>query len=291
MAGTPTTTAQLTRALPYVIGSARIVREFEGVMVRLSERHSLSDGTGLDWNEIALGQLNAQSILETTELNNPQVISETLLTITPVMVGIQTIITDKTMRRISPLVAGQIGKLAQNAIQRLKDERGLTLLDSATTSLVGAGSTLSFGHITAAVNRIRSNTTEPAVGPIYTVLHGFQIKDLQDEIVQGVGTYAIPSGLTEEVYRNGFAGSIANSEVYEDGNITIDSTDDAKGGVFAREGVLLIDGFGPKVETDRLIRVGGGASEMIIYDEFAYGERSAGNWLYEIYSDALAPTA
>lgn len=291
MAGQPTTTAQLTRSLPYIIGSARIVREFEGTMVRLSERHDLSDGTGLDFNEISLGQLSAQGIQETTELNNPQTISETLLTITPLMVGIQTIITDKTMRRITPKVAAQIGQLAQNAIQRLKDERGLTLLDSATTSLCGAGTTLSFGYITAAVNRIRSNATEPAMGPIYTVLHGYQIKDIQDEIVAGVGTYAVPAGLTADVFRTGFAGSIAGSEVYENGNISIDASDDAKGGVFAREGVLLIDGFGPKTETDRLIRVGGGANELIIYDEFAYGERSAGNWLYEIYSDALAPTA
>jgi len=26
------------------------------------------------------------------------------------------------------------------------------------------------------------------------------------------------------------------------------------------------------------------------YDEYAYGERSSGNWLYEVISDALAPT-
>lgn len=291
MAGVPTTTSQLTRSLPYVIASARIVREFEGVMVRLSERHDLSTGTGTDWNEIALGALTAQGITETTELNNPQTISESLLTVTPLMVGVQTIITDRTMRRISPNVAAQIGQLAQNAIQRIKDQRGLTLLDSATTSLCGAGTTFSFGYVSAAVNRVRSNTTEPAMGSIYTVLHGFQIKDIQDEILAGVGTYPIPTGLTADVFRQGFAGSIAGSEVYEDGLITIDSSDDAKGGTFAREGVLLIDGFGPKTETQRLIRTGGGATELIIYDEFAYGERSAGNWLYEQYSDALAPTA
>lgn len=291
MAGQPTTTAQLTKALPYVIAAARIVREFEGVMVRLSERHDLSVGTGLDFNEISLGAINAQAITETTELNNPQTISEALLTITPLMVGVQTIITDKTMRRISANVAAQIGQLAQNAIQRLKDQRGLTLLDSATTSLCGAGTTFSFGYVSAAVNRIRSNATEPAMGPIYTVLHGFQIKDIQDEIVQGVGTYAIPAGLTADTFRQGFSGSIAGSEVYEDGLISIDASDDAKGGTFAREGVLLIDGYGPKTETQRLIRVGGGATELIIYDEFAFGERSAGNWLYEQYSDALAPTA
>lgn len=288
----PTTTADFNRSMPYIIDSARVVREFEGVMVKLVDRTNLANGTGLGWDEISLGQLQAQGISETTNLYNPQTPSEALLTITPLMVGVQTIMTKKTLRRMAPKTAAKLGVLAQNAMQRIKDERGLTVLDSATTSLVGAGNSLSFGHITAAVARIQNNATEPSMGsPIYAVLHGFQVKDLQDEIVAGVGTYAIPSGLTEQVYRNGFRGSIAGAEVYVDGNITVDATDDAKGGVFAREGIVLVDGFGPTTYTDTLIRVGGGAEEMIMYDEFAYGERSAGNWLYEIYSDATTPTS
>ncbi len=284
------TTATLSDSLETIIDSARIVREFEGVMVRLSDRTNLADGSGLDWNEISLAALTAKGVTETTELSNPQMLADTLFTVTPVIVGVQTIITDRTMRRISPKVASKIGVLAQNAIQRLKDTRGLTLLDGATTSLAGTGTTLTSGHISAAVSRIRSNATEPSTGPIYTVLHGFQIKDIQDEIVSGVGTYAIPGGLTEDVFRNGFSGSLYNTEVFEDGNIPLVSND-AKGGVFAREAVVLVDGFGPRTETDRLIRVGGGANELIIYDEFAYGERSAGNWLFEIFSDATPPTS
>lgn len=290
MATGRTHTSDLTQSLPYVLASARLVREYEGVMVRLSDRTNLADGTGLDWNEISLAQLSAQSITETTELNNPQLIADTLFAVTPVMVGVQTIITDRTMRRISKNVAGKIGALAQNAIQRLKDERGLTFLDSATTSLSGAGTTLVSGVPRAAAYRIRSNTTEQATGPIYGVLHGFQIKDLEDELVQGLGTYPVPNGLTEQVFRQGFRGTIASVEIFEDGNITIDSSDDAKGGIFAREAAVLVDGFGPKTETDRLHRYGGGANELIIYDEFAWGERSAGNWMYEIYSDSAVPT-
>lgn len=291
MASGNTTTGVLADSLPTVIDSARIVREFEGVMVRLSERHNLAEGQGTKWNEISLDQLTAQSVNESTVLDNPQLLSDTLLSIEPTIVGVQTIITDRTMRRIAKNVAARIGVLAQNAIQRKKDIDGLTVLDGATTSLAGAGSTLQSGHIASAKNRISSNTSEPGMPPFYAVLHGFQIKDLQDELVVGLGTYAIPAGLTEQTFRMGFSGTVSNVEVFEDGNLSIDSSDDAKGGVFAREGILLIDGFGPRPETDRLIRVGGGANELIIYDEYAYGERSPGNWLFELYSDATAPTS
>lgn len=292
MAGGITHVTNLADSLPTIIASARIVREYEGVMVRLSDRTDLSKNSGLSWNEISLAQLNAQGVTETTELNNPQQIADTLFTITPVMVGVQTIITDRTMMRISVNVAAQIGKLAQNAIQRKKDEDGLTALDGATTSLGGAGTTFSSGLVAAAASRIRGNTTEPGMGALYTVLHPFQVKDIQDELVQGVGTYAIPAGLTADVFRQGFKGTLYGTEIYEDGNITIDASDDAKGGVFVREALVLVDGRrGPWTETDRLGRYGGGANEMILYDEYAWGERSAGNWLYELYSDATAPTS
>ncbi len=280
----------LQDSIPYVLQSARTIREYDGVMVRLSDHVILGNNQGPDWHEISLSQLVAQGITETTNLNNPQSITDTLLTITPVMVGVQTIITDRTMRRISSNVAAKIGKLAQEAIQRKKDEDGLTALDGATTSLGGAGTTMTSGLVSAAAARIRGNPTEAGKGPLYTVLHPFQLKDIQDELIQGVGTYAIPAGLTEEVFRRGFKGTLFDTEVYTDGNITIDASDDAKGGVFVREALILVDGKSPWTETDRLGRYGGGANELILYDEYAWGERSAGNWLYEIYTDASNPS-
>jgi len=47
----------------------------------------------------------------------------------------------------------------------------------------------------------------------------------------------------------------------------------------------------PRAVNVRNEKLGGGATEMYLYDEYAYGERSAGNWLYEVYTDALAPTS
>jgi hypothetical protein len=291
MAAGRTHIQDLNDSIPTIIAAARIVREFEGVMVRLSDRTNLSEGTGDKWNEISLAKLTAQGITETTQLDNPQKLQDTLFTVEPTIVGVQTIITDKTMRRISKKVAAKIGQLAQSAIQRKKDADGLTLLDSATTSLGGAGTTMHDGLVSSAMARITGNTTERGVGSLYTVLHPFQLKDVQDQITTGIGTYAVPSGITEEFFRRGFTGTLYNTEVFTAGNLTIDGSDDTKGGTFAREAVVLVDGFGPKVETDRLIRYGGGANELIVYDEYAYGERSAGNWLYELYTDATAPTA
>lgn len=291
MATGMTTTGSLADSLPVIIDGARIVREYEGVFMRTTDAQKLPEGTGLQWDEISLAQLSAQDITENTELDNPQQLEDDILRATPEVSGIQIRMTDRARIRIDKKVAAKIGVLGQNAIQRKKDRDYIALLDSATTSLSGAGSTLAAGVIGAAAARIKGNTNERGVGPIFTVLHPFQIKDLQDEITSGVGTYTIPTGMTEQVYRQGFNGTVYGTNVFEDGNITIDGSDDAKGGVHAREGVVLVQGRSPWAKTVRQEHIGGGAEDMFMYDEYVFVERSSGNWLFEIYSDATAPTS
>lgn len=291
MATGKTYTSSLADSIETIIASARQVREFEGVMPQLVDKVTLGKNTGETWNEISISKLEAQAITEQTELDNPQQLVDSKLSITPTMVGIHTFISDKVGRTISKKSLAKQGSLQQNAIQRKKDKDGLTQLDSATTSLCGTGTTLTSGYIAAAAYRITSNTTEPGYKPIRCVLHGYQIKDIYDELVAGVGTYAVPEGPTARVFQSGFNLPIAGCEVYEDGNITIDSTPDAKGGVFAKDGIVLVQGKSPWVETRREPHIGGGGTSMFHYDEYAYGERSSGNWLYEIMSDATAPTS
>lgn len=291
MAG-ETTTGSLTDSLPTVIADSRLVREFDGVYRRTCDVRDLSKGTGLSWNEISLAQLDASGITETSRNENFQGIADTIFTITPTMTQIAVKITDKTYRNIAAVVASKLGTLAGNAMARKKDEDYLaTFAGFATTTSPGSGNPLSFGHIAAAVNNASSNVTEPSTAQPFAVLHGFQIKDLQDEIVAGVGTYTVPAGMTEDTYRQGFRGSVANANVFEDGNITIDSTPNANGAVHTKEAVVCILGMGIKTETRRDPSFGGGADEIFMTDEYGFGERSASHWAYLIKSDATAPTS
>jgi len=294
MAAGDTITQSLADSLDTVVASARQIREYEGVMPNLVDKVTLTEGSGTSWREISMAALNAQNITETTTLDNPQQMSDTVFSITPTVTGIQTLITDRVASRINSQSYAQLGSLAQNAIQRKKDEDGLTVLDGATTSLSGAGTTLAAGVIASAAYRISSNATEPGNPPYRCVLHGFQIKDLYDELTAAIGSdnRSDINGITARVFEEGMRGKIAGVEVFEDGNITIDSgTDDAKGGVFAQEAIVMVQGRAPRTATVRREDIGGGATVVYLYDEYAYGERSAGNWLFEILSDATAPTS
>ncbi len=220
MVSGPTTTGALADSLPTVIQSARIVREFAGVMPRLVDRRRLPEGEGLNWNEIALSQLSAQDITETTKLENHQKLVDTLFSVTPSQVGLSIKVTDRARRRISKNVAAQMGSLGQRAMNTKKDTNLLAIGSSASTDLGTAGNPMTTGLASAASSRITGNTTEPGTDmPKYLVATSFQVKDLQDEIVSGVGTYAIPAGLTADTFRRGFSGTLYNLEAFIDDNI------------------------------------------------------------------------
>ena len=293
MAAGDTITQSLADSLDTVVASARQVREQEGVMPNLVDKVTLDEGTGTSWREISMSQLTAQAITETTRLDNPQQMSDTAFAITPTVVGIQTLITDRVASRVNKKSYAQLGSLAQNSIQRKKDEDGLAAIDGATTQLNTANSALASGFIAAAVYQISSNATEPGNPPFRAVFHGFSLKDIWDELTAAIGAdnRADINGITARVFTEGLRGKIAGCEIYEDGNLTIDGDGDAKGGVFAQEAIVLVQGRSPRTATIRREDIGGGATVMYLYDEYAYGERSAGNWLFEVIADATAPTS
>lgn len=289
-----TTTGSLADSLDVIRDAARIVREYEGVFQRVTDMQKLSANTGLSWDEIALSGLTAQTITETTILENPQQYVDTLFSVTPLVSGINTIVTDRVYRRVSKKTIAQMGKLAMNAMQRKKDEDFLATFAGATTTLAGTGQTLTSGVISAGVARITGNDTEapPEDGNVFAVLHSYQIKDIQDEIVAGVGTYNIPHGMTEDVFKRGMAGidRVSGAAVFRDNNIIRNSTPDARGAVFHKMAIVLVQGHDIRTVTRRREEIGGGADELFIYDEYALGERSAGNWLYGILSDVTNPS-
>ena len=284
-----TTTNILTNSLDSIVASARSRREYEGVVPQLVDRVDLDANSGVSWKEVLFEQINAMAITETTINNNPQQYDDSALTITPQMVQILVAMTDKTRRNLSTKALAQVGKLAGDAMMRKRDEDGLTAMD-AFTQLGTANTPIETSDVASSRYNITSNTTEPGAMPISGVFHGFCMKDFFDELVGGLGSYPVPEGATADVFKNGFNLPIANVTIHEDGNIAIDSSDDAKNFVFSKQGVILVNGMTIKTETERKPGVGGGADYLYMTDEYAYGLRASGVGGREIIGDATAPS-
>ena len=287
MAAGNTTTGALADSLDTIAAAARSRRQFDGVMPQLVDRVELDANTGTSWKEVVLANLSAQAVTENTVLDNPQQYDDSAITITPEMVQIQTFITDKTGRNLSGKVLAKMGAMPGEAMMRKKDQDGLTAAD-ASTQLGAAGSPVQTGDVASARYRITSNATEPGPMPISGVFHGFCIKDFYDELVGGTGTYPVPDGATATVFQSGFNLPIANVSIHEDGNISIDSSNDAKNFVFSKMAWVLVEGMTIRTETRREPHIGGGGDSLFLTDEYAYGLRSS-NWTFEIIGDATAP--
>ena len=288
---TPTTTADLDASLPTLIASARVVREQEGDMPGLVERRTLGKGMGTKWHEVSYAKLTAMAVSETTVNENVQVLSDTDFNIEPTMVQIATMLTDKVGRNITKNGLRELGVLGQNAMQRKKNIDGLVTIDgTSSTQLGSAGSSLTFGLVAAGVANIRGNTTEPGRSPYRFVHHPFAMKDIYDQFTTPIGTYDVSSGETFNVFKNGFKGMINEAQSFENGDLTIDSADDAKGGVFAREGIVLVEEMSPRAETERKPGHGGGATIVYHTDSYAYGIRQ-NQWVHEVIADCTAPTS
>jgi len=285
-----TTTDDLNDSMPTIIGASRNVREHEGEMMSTVDRQTLGKGLGLTWHEVSYAKITAQTIDENTVLNNPQKLSDTDFPLTPTQVGIETLLTDLVGLRMVQHGVAKLGMLAQNAMTRFKLIQGITALDGATTSLGGSG-TATYGHIMAASVRITGNTTEPGPSPLHAQLHDFVIKDLTDEMTSPVGTYDISAGgESAQAFRNGFSGMIGNVAIHRNNEIPIVSNV-AKGGVYSKMGLVLLQGRSPRAVAVRREDIGGGSTIMYHYDDFIWGERSSGNWLYEMAHDATVPTS
>ncbi|MDA1096903.1 MAG: hypothetical protein O3B84_06585, partial [Chloroflexi bacterium] len=186
-----TTTGSLADSLPTVVDAARLVREFEGVMVRLVDRKDKAKNHGTTWNEVDIAAISAASVTELTINENFQQITDTIRSIEPTLVQVVVMMTDRMKRRVDSKVAASLGQLSQNAMQRKKDIDLLAQGQAATTDLGSAGNPMAAGQISAAVSRICGNASEPAVSAVSTVLHNFGIADIQNELKGGVGTYPI----------------------------------------------------------------------------------------------------
>ena len=284
-----TVTTELSESLDTVVASARSRREYDAVIPQTVDRVDLDANTGTSWREILFAQLAAMAITEQTVNENYQRFDDTAIAITPQMVQIATFVSDKVGRNVNTKSLAQMGKLAGEAMMRKRDEDGLTALDGST-QMGTANTPVQTSDVAAARYNISSNATEPGPAPYSGVFHGFCIKDFYDELVSGVGTYPIPAGSTATVFANGFTLPIAMVSIFEDGNIGIDGSGDAKNFVYSKSGWVLVNGMTIRTETKREPHIAGGGESLYMTDEYAYGERSAGNWSREIIGDATAPS-
>ena len=291
-----TTTAALADSLPTMRQGARIVLEQKGRMRDTVDRVTLGKNVGNSWSEVDFAKLTASTVTEQTDnLDSPEQLSDSIITITPTDSGIHILYTDRVADRVITQSAAIIrsGILGMNAIMRKENIDGIVQGRAATVDMGTAGNPLTSALVRHAKYRISSDVTEPGNGPYHMQHHGFCLADIDDELTAAVGTYPIATGLTEDILTNSYQAAprkLGDVNVHENGDMSIDSSDDSEGFVYDQNGIILVEGRGVRTEVLRRPNIGGGATSVFMYYEYAWGFRSAGNWQFSITADATLPS-
>jgi len=289
-----TTTAELGDTIPTVIEEARHTAQFQAVMANLCWRITKQKGDGSTVNVPYWGEVTAVGLTEGVDMTASSAMEDTNVQITPAEVGVKIILTDKLVRDNMNDVKAAAGKILGAAMEKKRDKDLLGQFADATTDL-GGSNDLTMGFIAAARALLAGNATTaggPAPLPYACVHHPFVLLDLVDvvtPILPEAGSLAIGTALSDEILRNYTIGRLFGMPIIEDGNITIDTTPDARGGVFASGtggGIILATANEWSVEPERDASLRGW--ELNVVGEYGVGEYLAG-WIVSLNSDAATP--
>jgi hypothetical protein len=294
------TTTDLASVLPTILSPARDVIEKPVYLEKMFTHVPLKDGDGLTYNWPKFGTgLTAQTLAEGVPLNNPQRLIPTSQQFTTSEVGLEVMLTDKSIRTTPEAMKARAGRFAGFAMKRKKEQDMLGLFAGLSRDLGSAGAAFNPAWISVSKVRLMSaaeaTQTEAAPGQINAVIHPFHYHDtlvsaatLGSNINSTSGYFPI-EGLTEELIRNYDIENLYGVALGKHALMAIDALDDAVGAVFSKEAFLYLttsNNMHAEWERDKNTR----AWDMVITSEYGVGEIED-QWGFKITADATAPTS
>ena len=287
-----TTASDLDSLIQVIVGEMRFTARHAVPMANLVTRVDMPENRGSPFDLPKLDTLTAVNLTEGVDVTSFETVTDSDVSIDPTEVGVFVALTDRSLRRAPAAFESAVAGEAARAYAYKLDLDLLRQLDSFSTSLVAAGSPVGIGHLAAGRSRVKGGS-EPGQGPVHVVLHPFGIKDIVDDLVPGASN-AIPAGISDDVTRQylteNFVGNtkLYGMSIWEDGNIELDTLDDAIGGLFCQNAIFLAITMEPTQEKQRDASLRG--DEIVIVGEYGYAEwlDSAG---IQLIHDAVVPVA
>ena len=283
---TMATTSSLEEIQRIVVAQARYTAEQTPLMTGLCEKFTLGKGE----KQITVPKMSAfddaADLSDGVDMTTAQQLANSYTTLTTSEIGVKCILTDKLVRQMNEDVFRMVGRLMGDSMARKIDKDGLAMLDGFSTSLGGAGTTMAQGYLSAAVTQLYA---KPAPKPIAYVAHPYQVKKVMDAVAIA-GTYPLTTGYSADLLRNYWMGTFAiyGLPVFTDGNIVIDGSDDAKGGVFSKSAIAYVVSKEAAVERERDASLR--AWELVMVQDSDWVELDD-NYGIEMYFDAATPTS
>lgn len=282
-----TAATDLTNGQIAMVGQARYTFEHKTLCTNIFKKVTLGPGEKSHYIP-KFGRITANDLTDGIDMSEAQQLAITGSTHTTDEAGCKVIITKKLRAQLKEDGYKAAGIVIGNAIRKKMDEDGLGLFSGLDTSVGGAGTTFSYDYLRAAVSQCYAQS-EPVPLPLCTVLH----PNHYDAVVNDIGSPGannFPQDMQKEYMKMYFRGrdKLWGTDIYVDGNISVDASDDAYGAVFHPSAFIYLVGWEPEtwVEYDGSLR----GWEIGIVSDYGMVEED-GTYGRSLYFDASTLTS
>lgn len=262
------TTGSLENAQKIIIATSRYTEEHNAPAMNLIEQFTLANGNK-QVTVPKVGQMNMSDLVDGQDIIDEEEIGMTTIDLTAAEVGAKIIITDKLSRQSSENVFSIIGRQLGDGMARKKDTDVTDLYSGFSTDIGAAGRSMSLANVSAAVAYAKGNKFGSQV---YMVQHPFAVWDIANTAVTASATYPVPAGWSADLIGNFFSGlrPINGVPIFEDGNISIDASDDAVGVIADKTALAVLKSVETRTERQRDASLR--ATEVIITSDYGVFE-------------------
>ncbi len=279
------TTGSLENAQRIIIASARYTEEHNAPAMNLIEQFNLPSGSK-QVTVPKVSSMDMSDLVDGQDIIDEEDIGMSTVDLTAAEVGAKVIITDKLARQSAENVFSMIGRQLGDGMARKKDKDVLALYSGFSTDIGSAGRSMSLANVSATVAYAKGNKFGSQV---YIVQHPFAVWDIANTAVTASATYPVPAGWSADLLGNFFSGlrPINGVPIFEDGNITIDSSDDAVGVCADKTALAVLKSVDTRTERQRDASLR--ATEVVITADYGVFELDDSKGV-ALTLDAATPT-
>jgi len=243
------TTGNLENAQKIIISAARYTEEHNAPALALIESFSLGKGEK-QVTVPKVGQMTMSDLVDGQDIVDEEEIGMTTVDLTASEVGAKVIITDKLLKQSAVNVMSIIGRQLGDGMARKKDTDVHSLYSGFSTSLGAANTTMSLANTAGAIAYAKANKFGSQV---YIIQHPNAVFDIANTAVTASSTYPVPKGWSEDLLGEFFSGlrPLNGVAIFEDGNLTIDSSDDVVGAIADKSALCVLNSVTTKTERQR----------------------------------------
>ena len=282
------TTGNLEKAQKTIIATARYTEEHNAPAMALIESMNLPRGAR-NVTVPKVGQMSMSDLTDGQDIIDEEDIGMTTVDLTASEIGAKIILTDKLVRQMSQNVFSIIGRQLGDGMARKKDTDVHALYSGLNggTTLGAAAATMSLANVAGAIAYTKANKFGSQV---YILQHPNAVFDIANTAVTASSTYPVPAGWSSDLLGNFFSGlrPLNGVPIFEDGNLSVDSSDDAIGVIAAKDAIFVLKSVDTRTERQRDVSLR--ATEVVMTADYGVFELDDSRGAPLTY-DAAAPSS